>query len=131
MEALLTQANIALMEQPLPAREIEEWRSRQARYAPRYHADAFVDFVDDREEWALKNVAYSTAPSSHSSSNENQKGRKSYERKEAKVMAVKAVGKEEPHFPPPKRWSPDHPWGRPCIVDECREEHAPQSCTLF
>ncbi len=31
---------------------------------------------------------------------ENQKGRKSYERKEAKVMAVKAVGKEEPHFPP-------------------------------
>ncbi len=32
MEALLTQANIALMEQPLPAREIEEWRSRQARY---------------------------------------------------------------------------------------------------
>jgi hypothetical protein len=39
MEALLTQANIALMEQPLPAREIEEWRSRQARYVPRYHAD--------------------------------------------------------------------------------------------
>jgi hypothetical protein len=34
MEALLTQANIALMEHPLPAREIEEWRSRQARYAP-------------------------------------------------------------------------------------------------
>jgi hypothetical protein len=94
MEALLTQANIVLMEQPLPAREIEEWRSRQARYAPRYHADAFVEFVDDREEWALKNVAYSTTPSSHSSGNENQKGRKSYERKEAKVMAVKAVGKD-------------------------------------
>jgi hypothetical protein len=90
-----------------------------------------VDFVDDREEWALKNVVYSTAPSSYSSSNENQKGRKGYERKEAKVMAVKAVGKEEPHFPPPKRWSPDHPWGRPCIVDECREEHAPPSCALF
>jgi hypothetical protein len=52
----------------------------------------------------LKNVAYSTAPSSHSSSNENQKGCKSYERKEAKVMAIKAAGKEEPHFPPPKRW---------------------------
>ncbi len=119
------------MEHPLPKREIEEWRSCQARYAPRYHADAFVEFVDDREEWALKNVAYSTAPSSHCSNNENQKGRKGYERKEAKVMAVKAVGKEEPHFPPPKRWSPDHPWGRPCIVDECREEHAPPSCTLF
>jgi hypothetical protein len=28
MEALLSQVNIALMEQPLPAREIEEWRSR-------------------------------------------------------------------------------------------------------
>ncbi len=131
MEALLTQANIALMEQPLPAREKEEWRSRQARYAPRYHADAFVEFVDDREEWALKNVAYSTAPSSHSSNNDNQKGRKSYEKKEARVMAVKAVGKGEPHFPPPKRWSLDHPWGRPCIVDECQEEHAPPSCTLF
>jgi hypothetical protein len=131
IEALLTQANIALMEQPLPAREIEEWRSRQARYTPRNHADAFVEFVDDREEWALKNVAYSTAPSSHNSNNDNQKGRKSYEKKEAKVMAVKAVGKGEPHFPPPKRWSPDHPWGRPCIVDECREELAPRSCTLF
>jgi hypothetical protein len=47
------------------------------------------------------------------------------------VMAVKAVSKGEPHFPPPKRWSPDHPWGRPCIVDECREEHAPPSCALF
>jgi hypothetical protein len=46
-------------------------------------------------------------------------------------MAVTAVGKEEPHFPPPKRWSPDHPWGRPCTVDECREEHAPPSCALF
>ncbi len=79
----------------------------------------------------MKNVAYSTAPSSHNSSNSNQGGRKSYEKKEAKVMAVKAVGKGEPHFPPPKRWSPDHPWGRPCIVYECREEHAPTSCTLF
>jgi hypothetical protein len=76
MEALLTQANIALMEQPLPAREIEEWRGRQAKYAPRYHADAFVEFVGDREEWALKNIAYSTAPSSHNSGNTNQGTRK-------------------------------------------------------
>jgi hypothetical protein len=90
-----------------------------------------VEFVGDREEWALKNVAYSTVPSNHNSSNNNQGGRKSYEKKEAKVMAVKAVSKGEPHFPPPKRWSPDHPWGRPCIVDECREEYAPTSCTLF
>jgi hypothetical protein len=131
MEALLTKANIALMEQPLPAREIEEWRGRQARYAPRYHSDAFVEFVEDREEWALKNIAYSTAPSSHNSGNTNQGVCKSCERKEAKVMAVKAIGKGEPHFPPPKKWSPDHPWGGPCIVDECREEHAPTSCTLF
>ncbi len=130
MEALLTQANIALMKQPLPAREIEEWRGRQEKYAPRYHADAFEEFMGDREEWALKNIAYSTAPSSHNSGNTNQGARKSYERKEA-VMAVKAVGKWEPHFPPPKKWSPDHPGGRPCIVDECREEHEPTSCTLF
>jgi hypothetical protein len=131
MEALLTQANIALMEQPLPAREVEEWRGRQAKYAPRYHADAFVEFVEDREEWALKNIAYSTAPSSHNSANANQGTRKNYGRKEAKVMAVKAVSKGEPHFLPPKKWSPDHLWGRPCTVDECREEHAPTSCALF
>jgi hypothetical protein len=80
MEALLTQANIALMEQPLPARKIEEWRGRQAKYATRYHADAFVEFVGDQEEWALKNIAYSTAPGSHNSSNTNQGARKSYER---------------------------------------------------
>ncbi len=105
MEALLTQANIALMEQPLHAREIEEWRGRQgqAKYAPRYHADAFVEFVEDREEWALKNIAFSTVPSSHNSGNTNQGTRKSYEKREAKVMAVKAVGKGEPHFPPPKK----------------------------
>ncbi len=74
---MLTQANIALMEHPLPTREIEEWRGRQAKYAPRYHADAFVEFVYNREDWALRNVAYSTAPSNHGSGNENQKGRKS------------------------------------------------------
>jgi hypothetical protein len=33
MEASLTQADVALMEQPLPAREVEEWWSRQAKYA--------------------------------------------------------------------------------------------------
>ncbi len=45
---------MALMEQPLPSREIEEWRGRQARYAPRYHADAFVEFVEDREEFFFR-----------------------------------------------------------------------------
>ncbi len=44
MEALLTLAKIALMEHPLPTREIEEWRSRQAKYAPRYHT-VNVDFI--------------------------------------------------------------------------------------
>ncbi len=48
-----------------------------------------------------------------------------YERKDVKVMAVKATNKGEVHFPPPRKWSPDHPWGRPCLVDECREENAP------
>ncbi len=110
-ETLLTQANIALMEHPLPRREIEEWRSRQARYAPRYHADAFVEFVYDREEWALKNVAYSTAPSNHSSGGENQKGRKSYERKEAKVMAVKATSKDRAPLPASKEMVPRSPVG--------------------
>ncbi|MFN9905450.1 MAG: hypothetical protein ACK56F_04905, partial [bacterium] len=43
----------------------------------------------------------------------------------------KATTKEEPHFPPPRRWSPDNPWGRPCIMDECSEEHAPPSCAVF
>jgi hypothetical protein len=131
MEALLTQANVALMEQPLPAREVEEWRGRQAKYTPRHHADAFVEFVEDREEWALKNLANSTTPSSSNSANASPGTRRSYERKEAKVMAVKTIGKGGPHFPSPKKWSPDHPWGRPCLVDECREEHAPTSCALF
>ncbi len=131
MEALLTQANMALMEQPLPAREVEEWRGRQAKYAPRHHADAFVEFVEDRVEWALKNIAYSTTPSNNNSANASSGMRRSYERAEVKVMAVKAIGKGEPHFPPPKKWSPDHPWGRPCLVDECREEHAPTACALF
>ncbi len=67
---------------------------------PRYHADTFVEFVVDREEWALKNIAYSTAPSSHNSGNTNQGAHKSYERKKAKVMAVKAAGKGKPHSPP-------------------------------
>ena len=35
---------------PLHMREIEEWRNRQAKYAPRYLAEAFVEFVQDREE---------------------------------------------------------------------------------
>jgi hypothetical protein len=30
-----------------------------------------------------------------------------------------------------KWWTPDHLWTRPCIVEECREEHAPTACPLF
>jgi hypothetical protein len=121
MEALLTQANVALMEQPLPAREVEEWRSRQAKYAQHHHADAFVEFVEDREEWALRNIAYSTTSSSNGSTSASSGTRRNYERKEVKVMAVMATNKGEVHFPPPKKWSPDHPWGWPCLVDECRQ----------
>jgi hypothetical protein len=102
MEALLTQANIAVMEQPLQAREVEEWRGRQAKYAPRHHVDAFVEFVEDREEWALKNIAYSTAPSSNNSANSNLRTSRSYERKEAKVMAVKASARGS-HTSQPRR----------------------------
>jgi hypothetical protein len=46
-------------------------------------------------------------------------------------MAVKASGKGEVHFPPPRGWTLDHPWGRPCLVEECKEEHAPTACALF
>jgi hypothetical protein len=102
MEALLTQANVALMEQPLPAREVEVWRSQQAKYARHHHADAFVEFVEDREEWALENIAYSTTPSVSGSAPASSGTLKSYERKEARVMTIKATGKGEVHFPPPR-----------------------------
>jgi hypothetical protein len=67
MEVLLIKANLLLMEQPLPAREVEVWRSRQAKYALHHHADAFVEFVEDLEEWALENIAFSTTPSASGS----------------------------------------------------------------
>ncbi len=79
MEALLTQASVALMEQPLPAREVEEWRGRQAKYAPHHHADAFVELVEDREEWALRNIAYSMTPSNNSMANNSSGMRRNYE----------------------------------------------------
>ncbi len=131
MEALLTQANMALMEQPLPAREMEEWRSRQAKYAGHHLADAFVEFVEDREEWALANITYSTTSSTSGPAPATAGTRKSYERREAKVMTVRAASKGEVHFPPPRKWTPVHPWVRPCLVDECREEHTPMACALF
>ncbi len=59
----------------------------------------------------MKNVAYSTVPSNHGSSNENQKGRKSYERKEAKVMAVKATKGRTP-LPASKEMVPRSPVGK-------------------
>jgi hypothetical protein len=46
-------------------------------------------------------------------------------------MAVKANPKGEVNVPPTRKWSPKHPWGLPCLVDECREEHAPMACALF
>jgi hypothetical protein len=50
MKVLLTQVNMVLIEQPLPAREMEISRGHQEKYALRHHADAFVEFVEDREE---------------------------------------------------------------------------------
>ena len=41
LEVLLTQVNIGLIEQPLPAREVEIWRGRQAKNAMHHHAEAF------------------------------------------------------------------------------------------
>jgi hypothetical protein len=113
MGVLLTQANMGLMEQLLPAREMEIWRGRQAKYALHHHAEAFVEFVEDREEWALENIAYSTTCSGSGTTSAPSGGYKSYERRDARVMAVKASGKEEVHFPPPRGWTPDHPCGRP------------------
>jgi hypothetical protein len=46
-------------------------------------------------------------------------------------MTVKATGKGEVRFPPPRKWTPEHPWGRPCLVDDCKEEHAATACALF
>jgi hypothetical protein len=50
IEVLLTQVNMALIEQPLPAREMEIWRGHQEKYALHHHVDAFVEFVEDWEE---------------------------------------------------------------------------------
>jgi hypothetical protein len=46
-------------------------------------------------------------------------------------MAVKERGKGEAHFPPLRGWTPDHPWSRPCLVDDCKGKHAHTVCTLF
>ncbi len=103
--------------------------TRKVRLPPPHNT--FVEFVEDREKWALENIAYSTTPSASGSTPMSLGTRKSYERKEARVMTVKATGKGEVHFPPPRKWTPEHPWGRPCFVDECGEEHAPTACALF
>jgi hypothetical protein len=79
LEVLLTQVNIGLIEQALPAREVEIWRGRQAKYARHHHAEAFVEFLEDREEWALGNTAYSTTSSGSGASPASSGGRKSYE----------------------------------------------------
>ncbi len=97
---LLTQVNIGLIEQALTAREVEIWRGRQVKFARRHHAEAFVEFVEDREEWALGNIAYTTSPSGSGTTPAHSGGRKNYELKDAKVMAVKASSKGDVHFPP-------------------------------
>ncbi len=109
MDLLLTPVNIGVIEQALPAWEVEIWRGRQPKFAMRNHAEAFVEFVGDREEWALQNIAYVTTASAGTTTPAPSGGRKSYERKDARVMAVKTGSKGDVHFPPPKGWTPDHP----------------------
>jgi hypothetical protein len=95
------------MEQALPAQKAELWRERHSRFGMDNHAKAFVEFVEIREDWALQNIAYVMTASGSTATLASSSGRKSFEKKEAKVMAVKAT----------KGWTPDHPWTRPCIVE--------------
>ena len=71
-----------------------------------------MELVEDREEWALRNIAYSMTPSSNSTANNSSGTRRNYEWKEVKVMAVKATGKGELHFPPPKEVVTRPPMGK-------------------
>jgi hypothetical protein len=93
------------------------------------HADAFAEFVGEREELALQNNAFTTTASLSAAAPASSGGQKSFERKVANFMAVKAGGKGLPA--PQEGGPPDHPWARPCIVEECQEEHAATACTLF
>jgi hypothetical protein len=79
------------MEHALPAQEVELWRERQSRFAMDNHAKAFMEFEGIREDWALQSIAYVTTASGSTATLAPAGGRKSFEKKEAKVMAVKAT----------------------------------------
>jgi hypothetical protein len=53
LSVLLIPVNNGIIEQAIPAREVELWRGRQSRSAIDNHAEAFVEFVGLREDWAL------------------------------------------------------------------------------
>jgi hypothetical protein len=46
-------------------------------------------------------------------------------------MSIMREAKRDENFPPPKGWAPNLPWFRPCVVEGCREEHAPTECPHF
>ncbi len=71
--------------------EVELWRERQSRFAMDNHAKAFMEFEGIREDWALQSIAYITTASGSTPTLAPAGGRKSFEKKEAKVMAVKAT----------------------------------------
>jgi hypothetical protein len=123
---LLNPVNLGIIEQALPPQEIELWRERQSRCSMDHHAEDLVEFRGLREGWALQQVTYITmaTPSGGSAAPTTSSGRRSSERRDARVMTIRTEAKRVVDFPPPRGWAPNLPQVRPCIVEGCREEHA-------
>jgi hypothetical protein len=133
LNVLLNPINLGTKEQALLLRELELWREWQSRSPMDCHAEALVEFIGIREDWALQQVTYITTAktSGGSAAPATSSGRRSYERRDARVMAIRTEAIKDVNFPPPKGWAPNLPWFRPCVVEGCREEHAPTKCPLF
>jgi hypothetical protein len=50
LNVLLNTVNLGIIEQALPAREIELWRERQSRCSMDHHAEALVEFIGLRKD---------------------------------------------------------------------------------
>jgi hypothetical protein len=85
LSVLLNPVNLGIIEQALPPQEIELWRERQSRCSMERHAEALVEFIGLREDWALQQVTYiMTAMTSRGSAAQTtSSGRRSYKRREA------------------------------------------------
>jgi hypothetical protein len=59
---LLQPENLILMESVLPTREQELWRNTQGDERPPDLGKVFKEFIAERESWARRQVAHSTAP---------------------------------------------------------------------